>query len=186
MLQFCDRCIKFTIMSKSNQATLGIIYDLGKACKAHKLFLKVKTISSHFWTISGVDKWWQQDFHFKIKSIPPGLRPDSGSWSPHIGIRNHTRWTYHTWWDSSGRVIGPKQWPLPDKTQRTNIHPTGRTRTRNPSKRAAADPRLIRRDHWDQLNNFLIFTNFRLNDNSIITELRSARPSIFDFQKRRN
>jgi hypothetical protein len=68
----------------------------------------------------------------------------------------------------------------------TNIHPTGRTQTRNPSKRATTDPRLIPRVPWDQLNNFFIFTNFGLNDNSIITELRSARPSVFDFQKRQN
>ena len=117
------------------------------------------------------------------------LRPDSWSWPPLTGLRNHTHWTHHTRWDSSGRALGPKQRPLPDNTQhsqQTNIHATGRIRTRNPSKRAATDPCLVPRDHWDQLNKFFIFANFRLNDNSIITELRSARPFIFDFQKRRN
>jgi hypothetical protein len=43
-------------MSKSSPATLGVIYDLGKACKAHKLFLKISVISAHFWKTSGVAK----------------------------------------------------------------------------------------------------------------------------------
>jgi hypothetical protein len=47
--------------------------------------------------------------------------------------------------DSSGRVISPTQRPLPDNTQHsqeTDIHAAGGIRTRNPSMRAAADPRL--------------------------------------------
>jgi len=86
---------------------------------------------------------------------------DSWSWPPLTGLRNHPHWTHHTRWDSSGL----KQWPPPDNTQhsqQTNIHATGRIRTRNPSKRAAANLRLILRDHWDQLNNFFIFANFSL------------------------
>jgi len=49
----------------------------------------------------------------------------------------------HTRWDSSGRVIGPTQITVPDKTQlsqETVIHTLGGVRTRNPKKRAAADP----------------------------------------------
>ena len=46
------------------------------------------------------------------------------------------------------------QRPLPDNTQhsqQTDTHASGGIRTRNPSKRAAADPRLRPRGHWDRL-----------------------------------
>ena len=54
---------------------------------------------------------------------------------------SHTR-THHSRLDSSGRVISPSQRPLPDNTQhsqQTDIYASGGTRTRNPSKRAAAE-----------------------------------------------
>jgi hypothetical protein len=44
--------------------------------------------------------------------------------------------------------------PLPKNTkhsQETGIHAPSGIRTRNPSKRAAADTRLRRRGHWDRL-----------------------------------
>ena len=47
------------------------------------------------------------------------------------------------------------QRPLPDNTQNsqeTNNHAPGGIRTHNPSKRAAADPRLRPRGHWDRQN----------------------------------
>ena len=47
----------------------------------------------------------------------------------------------------------PSQRILPDNTQHsqeTNIHAPCGIRTRNPSKRAAADPHLKPRDHWDR------------------------------------
>ena len=53
--------------------------------------------------------------------------------------------THHTRYDSSGRVISPTEIPLPDNTQHsqeTDIHAPCGIRTRNPSKRAAADPSL--------------------------------------------
>ena len=31
------------------------------------------------------------------------LRPDSGAWPPLMRLRDHTHWTYHTRYDSSGR-----------------------------------------------------------------------------------
>ena len=53
------------------------------------------------------------------------------------------------------------EWParrrdlsLPDNTQHsqeTDIHAPGGIRTHNPSKRAAGDPRLRPRGHWDRL-----------------------------------
>jgi hypothetical protein len=52
----------------------------------------------------------------------------------------------------SGRVITPTQKPLPGKTQHaleTDIHAPGGIRTRSPRQRAAVDPRLRPRDHWD-------------------------------------
>ena len=56
----------------------------------------------------------------------------------------------HTRQDSSGRVIGPSQRSLRDNTQHlqlTDIHDPGTIRTHNPSKQAAADPRLRPRGH---------------------------------------
>jgi hypothetical protein len=54
---------------------------------------------------------------------------------------------------SSGRVISPTQRNLPDNTrhsQQTDIHVPGGIRTRNPSKRTAADPHFRPRGHWDR------------------------------------
>jgi hypothetical protein len=67
-------------------------------------------------------------------------------------FHDHTQ-THHTRYDSSGRVISPKQRPLPDNTQHSqdaDIHAPGEIRTRNPSKPTAADPRLRQRCHGDQ------------------------------------
>jgi hypothetical protein len=49
--------------------------------------------------------------------------------------------------------IGPSQRPLPDNTQhshKTDIHEPGGIRTRIPSKREVADPRLRKRCHPDR------------------------------------
>jgi len=81
------------------------------------------------------------------------FRPDSGSWPPFTGLRDHTHWTHHTRWDSSGRVINQAQRPVPDKTQysqETNIYATDGVRTHKTSKQAAADPRLRTRGHRDR------------------------------------
>jgi hypothetical protein len=51
-------------------------------------------------------------------------------------------------------VISPTQRPLPDNTQHsqeTDIHAPGGIRIHNPSKLAAADPRLGPRGHWEHL-----------------------------------
>jgi hypothetical protein len=40
-------------------------------------------------------------------------------------------------------------------SQATDIHVPGEIRTHNPSKRAAEDPRLRPRDHWDRHNIFI-------------------------------
>jgi hypothetical protein len=56
-------------------------------------------------------------------------------------IHDHTK-THHTRRDSSGRVIGPSQRPLPDNTQqpqKTNVHAPSGIGTRNPSRRATPD-----------------------------------------------
>ena len=49
--------------------------------------------------------------------------------------------THYSWWDSSGRGIGPSQRSLPDNTQhwqQTDIHASGGIRTRNPCKRSGS------------------------------------------------
>ena len=68
---------------------------------------------------------------------PQQVRASSISW-----LHDHTQ-THHTRQDSSGRVLIPMRRPLPDDTQyslETEIYVTGGIRTRDPSKRAAADP----------------------------------------------
>jgi len=73
--------------------------------------------------------------------------------------RSHTT-THHSPLDSSGRVISSSQRPLPDNTQhsqQTNVYAPGGIRTYNLSRRAAADPRLRSREHWDQRN--IIYKN---------------------------
>jgi hypothetical protein len=68
-----------------------------------------------------------------------------------LKLHDHIQ-TDHTWQDSFERVIGPSQRPLPDNTQHleeTDIHVLRGIRTHSPSKRAAADPRLRPRGHWD-------------------------------------
>jgi len=65
---------------------------------------------------------------------------------------DHTR-THHPRQSASGRVIGPSQNPVPANTQHsqeTDIHV--RDRTRNPSKRAAANLRLKPLGHQDLLS----------------------------------
>jgi hypothetical protein len=69
-------------------------------------------------------------------------------------LQDHTQ-PHHIQQDSSGRVISPTQRPLPDNTkhtQVTDIHVSDGIGTRNPSKRAAADPRLRPRGHQDRQN----------------------------------
>jgi hypothetical protein len=70
-------------------------------------------------------------------------------------LHDHTQ-TRHIRKDSSGRVITLTQRPLPVNTQHsqeTDIHTLGGIRTRNPSKRGAANPCLRSRGHWDRLVN---------------------------------
>jgi hypothetical protein len=66
-------------------------------------------------------------------------------------LHDHTQ-THHTRYDSSGRVIIPTQRSLLDNTQQQerDSHAPGAIRTRNPSSRAAADPRLRRRGQRDR------------------------------------
>ena len=63
--------------------------------------------------------------------------------------RSHTM-KLHTQQDSSGRGIGPSHRSLPDNTQYSNIHASDDIRTRNPSKRSAADPCRKPFGHWDR------------------------------------
>jgi hypothetical protein len=61
--------------------------------------------------------------------------------------------THNTQYDSSRRVVSPTQRPLPDNTQHSqeaDVHAPCGIRTRNPSKRAAADPSLRSRGRWDR------------------------------------
>jgi hypothetical protein len=93
------------------------------------------------------------------------LRPSSGP--PLTGLRDHTYWTHHTRYDSSGRGIGPAQRPVPDNTQHsqeTDVHVPGGVRTYNTSKRPAAERRLRPHGYWDRPTPW----NFRLNFKHIV------------------
>ena len=71
-------------------------------------------------------------------------------------VRTHTH--THTAVGLRRRGIGPSQPPLPDNTQhsqQTDINAPGGIRTRNPSKRADADPRFRPRGYRDRLKFFL-------------------------------
>jgi hypothetical protein len=92
--------------------------------------------------------------------------------------------------DSSGRVISPTHRPLPDNTQhsqKTDIYAPGGIRTHNP-KRAAADPRLIPRGHWNRfLNTHEYKTNCKpfctstLTDSRVILEKLRVRQLVKNF-----
>ena len=66
---------------------------------------------------------------------------------------SRSRFHNHTQTNHSGWVISLTQRPLPDNIQfqDTDINTADGIRIRNPSKGAAADPRVC----WDQLNNYL-------------------------------
>jgi len=59
-------------------------------------------------------------------------------------------------------VIDPSQRPLPDNTQHLpekDRNAAGGTRTSNPSKQVAADPRLLAHGHRDRLVEWLVGNN---------------------------
>jgi hypothetical protein len=65
--------------------------------------------------------------------------------------------------NSSGWVINPTHRPLPNNTlhsQQTNSHAPVKIRTRNPSKRAIAHPRLRPRGYWDRATMWIIVVMF--------------------------
>ena len=92
----------------------------------------------------------------QITPISPRLpwrnRPQCARASSLSRLHDHTQ-KHHTQLESCGRVISPSLKPLPDNTQhsqQTNIHAPDRIRTRNPNRRAAADPCLRMRGHRDR------------------------------------
>ena len=69
--------------------------------------------------------------------------------------------SHDTRYVSSGRMISPTQRPLPantQKSQETDIHAACGIRTRNPSKRATADPSFRLRGRWDRRFCALLYT----------------------------
>jgi hypothetical protein len=82
--------------------------------------------------------------------IPHGAK--APSWPESLQYRGFTI-TYHTRYDSSGRVISPtrRQPYNTQHSQERDIDASGGIRTRNPSKRAAADLRLRPHSHRDRL-----------------------------------
>jgi len=68
-------------------------------------------------------------------------------------------------------VNGPPQRPLSDSTQHskeTDTYGTGEIQTGNPSKRAAADPRLKPRSQWDRPSKNLLALKMVKDTNTAI------------------
>jgi hypothetical protein len=86
----------------------------------------------------------------------------------------------HTWYDSSGWVIGLMQRPLLENTQHsqeTGIHAPVGIWTHNPSKRVAAHPQLRPRGHRDRLSLPLVFLNYK----STVSQTLQAEYSSISF-----
>jgi len=88
----------------------------------------------------------------------------------HTRAHSHTRTLTHTLTHTQsvglfGKRIGPKQRPRPDNTQHsqeTDTHVLAGMRTRNPSKRAATDPRLRPSGHQEYFRKWKIFTAIKI------------------------
>ena len=90
-------------------------------------------------------------FSFILAQQPP-LPLGQGLLVHEVSRSNTT--THHSRYDSSRRVIGSSQRPLPNKTQLSQYRDTnasGGIRIHSLSRRAAADLRLRPRGHWDRL-----------------------------------
>jgi hypothetical protein len=80
-------------------------------------------------------------------------------------------------------MISPMQRPLPDNTQHsqeTDIHTPSEIRINNPNKRAAADPHVRPRGHWDRQGQEMVDINrptgkrvykVRLTQRSVVRKL---------------
>ena len=98
--------------------------------------------------------------------------------SSFLMFRDHTQLTSRK--DSSGRVISPSQTIIPDNThhtQQTYIHVLGGIRTCKPSKRNAANQRLIPRDHWDLLWR-MVYCETTKNSRSFVITVTCATNSL--------
>ena len=104
-------------------------------------------------------------------------QPNAGQGHHILDVSGSHAITHHSRYDSSGRGIGPSQRPLPENTQQSQESSTspGRIRTRNPSKRSAADTRLGPLGHWDRRSSFafLYFHLWRTNPRLPINDVAS-------------
>ena len=80
--------------------------------------------------------------------FPVEPRADSGPWPSLTGLGDHTIWTHHTWWESSERLIGPSQRPLPDNTQRSQRQTSMPTAGFEPAIPAAERPQTHTLDRY--------------------------------------
>ena len=102
----------------------------------------------------------RQCCHNKHKNFPIALHV-MYLYFPDTPRRSHTA-THHSRLGFSERVISSSQRPLPDSIhylQQTDIHATDRIRTRNLSRRAAADLCLRPRGHWYRHRTLVLSTN---------------------------
>jgi len=91
---------------------------------------------------------------YNRRTFTVALQPDSGSWPPPTRLHDHTQRHNKIVRTLLKEQFIPSQRPVPDNTQQsqeTDILAAGGIRTRNPSKRAAAEPCLLsanRRTYW--------------------------------------
>jgi hypothetical protein len=139
----CPRFFFFGIPTKLRQECGGCWGDLETDCSG---------LHREGGTCLKDHSWRQIIFppHPSWRNSPQWIRASSLS-----GLHDHAQ-THHTRSDSSGRVISPTQRLLPNNiqhSQETDVHAPGGIRTRNPSQRAAADPRRPR-GHWARQVNY--------------------------------
>jgi hypothetical protein len=93
-----------------------------------------------------------------------GVASQRGPWPPHswgFWITHDATQLVGLLWKSDQLVAETSTW-LHTTLTKTNIHAPGGIRTHNPSMRAAADPQLRPRGHWDRLSTVLIHVNLIL------------------------
>ena len=86
-----------------------------------------------FWVGSFTPMWSNNKLFFSVV-----FRPDSGSWPPSTGLRDHPHRSHHTRYDSIGRVISPTQRTLcHNKYSTTHIPPCPRSDSNTESQQAS-------------------------------------------------
>jgi hypothetical protein len=128
-------------------------------CQAHSITLHFTALT----ILNEVYKWIP--FFFHGSSAPSGPRPPH-FWAFNTSLRHTTLgWTPLDDWSARRRDL---YLTIHNTHNRQNFMPPGEIRTRNPSKRVAADLRLRPRGHRDRLNEYLPYTKCFSNKHFVV------------------